>query len=551
MSLQTKKKIRAGPIEVDPQEFAIVANYTTEIHHVDDLGNPVHSEQVPGQKRIKVNRQLQPHEIPALAQDIVDKCKYIHNSKVGEVAQLLGSMVQVQPQAAQVPQAPLLPEADIHRCDDYADQLYEEKMELKVHGAKCILSLCTQPGCLEFLADNETLLGVLSRELRENSKKSYDLSTAIACCFLCFSHFSQFHSILMQHQCGDVTMRVLEYESKRYQVRLQEINQKRQRVEELGPTVSEEDRKQLKKDEKKHNKQLNQQNKLMQVCMLVLLNLAEDVGIEKKMVNRKMGQYLCQYLDRTSEDPLLVALTFLKKLSIFEENKEFMVQSEGTLSRLVGLASHQNTYIALLALRVLYNFSFDENVRSSLVESGLVKQLVDHLRNPPFRHIVLRLLYHFSMDDRCKSLLTYYQDCMVMLLQLVVHFPEARVGKDLVALCVNLATHPRAADLMVESGLFPQVMMRVIKTRDPLLCKVIRLVCAHDDVRERMYELLQSESVRMSKWMHEFVRMALACIDNPDLLVEVLGCLANMSTPGVPWGELCEAGLVDLLHRCH
>jgi hypothetical protein len=547
MSLQTKKKIRAGQIEVDLQEFAIVANYTTEIHHLDELGNPVHSEAVPGQKRIRVDRNLQPHNISSVAQDIVDKCKYIHNSKVREVEQLLGTMVQCEPQRKE-PQAPLLPEADINRCDDYADQLYEEKMELKVHGAKCILSLCTQPGCLEFLADNETLLGVLSRELRENSKKSYDLSTAIACCFLCFSHFSQFHALLMQHQCGDVTMRVLEYESKRYRVRLEEITKKVQKLEELGPSATGEDRKQVDKDQKKHRIQLNKQDKLMQVCMLVLLNLAEDVAIEKKMVNRSINQYLCEYLDRTAEDPLLVALTFLKKLSIFEENKEKMVQGE-TLSRLVHLSSHHNTYIALLALRVLYNFSFDENVRSSLVESGLVKLLVDHLRNPPFRHIVLRLLYHFSMDDRCKSLLTYYQDCMVMLLQLVVHFPEARVGKDLVALCVNLATHPRAADLMVESGLFPQVMMRVIKTRDPLLCKVIRLCSSHDDVREKMYNLLQSESVRMSKWMVEFVRMAIGCIDNPDLLVEVLGTLGNMTGGDVMWGELCEAGLVDLLHR--
>ena len=33
-----------------------------------------------------------------------------------------------------------------------------------------------------------------------------------------------------------------------------------------------------------------------------------------------------------------------------------------------------------------------------------------------------------------------------MLLQLVVHFPEPRVGKDLVALMVNLAAHTRAAE---------------------------------------------------------------------------------------------------------
>jgi len=191
----------------------------------------------------------------------------------------------------------------------------------------------------------------------------------------------------------------------------------------------------------------------------------------------------------------------------------------------------------------------DESVRASLVESGIVKLLVDLLRNPPFRHIVLRLLYHFSMDDRCKSLMAYYQDGMTMLLQLVVHFPEPRVGKDLVALVVNLATHARAAEVIVHSGLFPQVMLRVLKTRDPLLCKVIRHVSSHADIVEPMCELLQSDSARMSKWMGEFMRLAMGGVDNPDLLVEVLGTLANVTLPDAPWGELCEGGLVDLLHR--
>jgi len=184
-----------------------------------------------------------------------------------------------------------------------------------------------------------------------------------------------------------------------------------------------------------------------------------------------------------------------------------------------------------------------------LSESGIVKLLVDHLRNPPFRHIVLRLLYHFSMDDKCKSLMAYHRDGMIMLLQLVVHFPEPRVGKDLVGLVVNLATHARGAEVMVQSGLFPQVMLRVLKHRDPLLCKVIRNVASHSGVLEQMFELLMSESVRMSKWMHEFVRMAMCCVDNPDLLVEVLGTLANVTIEDVPWAELCEAGLVDLLTR--
>jgi hypothetical protein len=261
-----------------------------------------------------------------------------------------------------------------------------------------------------------------------------------------------------------------------------------------------------------------------------------------------MPSLLVGLLDRTQEDLLLVALTFLKKLSVFEVNKE-AISSPEALSRLVRLAQHANVRVALLSLRVLYNLSFDVSIRASLVESGIVKLLVDLLRNPPFRYIVLRLLYHFSMDDRCKSLMAYYQDGMTMLLQLVVHFPEASVGKDLVALVVNLATHPRAAEVMVNGGLFPQIVIRVIRTRDPRLCKVIRHVSSHSGVMEPMFELLQSESVRMSKWMSEFVRMALCNVDNADLLVELLGTLSNMTLADAPWGELCEAGLIDLLHR--
>jgi hypothetical protein len=576
-----KRKVRLGHIDADPEQFALVVNYTTEIYHVDEFGATAASESQPGQKTVKLPRGLSSQDIPALAQEVVEKCKYIPTSKVGDVERLLSMLMDYEAAQQQAPahreppppshpqahpgpvpgypgrdtapsrnarparQEPLLPDADVRFVDEYADQLYEERMDLKVHGAKCLLRVCTEAKHLEFLADHDTLLGVLSRELRESFKKSNELCVAIVCTFLCFSHFSQFHPVLMQHQCGDVTMRVVEYESKRHQVRRDDLER---RVQEVSTTASSEDKKQLAKEEKKYKLLLNKQSKLMHVCQMVLLNLAEEISIEKKMINRKMPLLLVQLLDRTNEDLLLVALQFLKKLSVFEENKE-QISTPDTLARLVQLSSHSNIRIALLALRALYNLSFDESVRASLVESGIVKLLVDHLRNPPFRHIVLRLLYHFSMDDRCKGIMAYYQEGMVMLLQLVVHFPEARVGKDLVALVVNLATHPRCAEVMVTCGLFPQVMLRELKTRDPLLCKVVRHVSAHKDVVEPMCELLSSESVRMSKWIFEFVRMASGCMDNPDLLVEVLGTLANLTMPDIPWGELCEVGLIDLLHR--
>lgn len=572
--MSSKKKVRLGHIDADSSQFALIVNYTTELTHLDEFGNPVGTETTPGQKVVRVPRNLSSGDIPKLAQEIVDKCKYIHANKVGEVQRLLCNLMDHEQAMSHGPPGghgdskktrsaarndgeprregksydEVLPQADVRFIEEYADSLYEEDMELKVHGAKCILRVCTEPMNLEFLAEHDTLLQALSRELRESSKKSFELSVTIVCSFLCFSHFSQFHPILMQHQCGDVTMRVVEYESQRHQVRKEDMERRIHRVKELGAQITSEDKRQIAKDDRKYKIQMHRQNRLMYVCLMALLNLAEEISIEKKMVNRKMPKLLVSLLDRTHEDLVLLALHFLKKLSVFEENKETISTPE-TLSHLVQLAQHGNVRLALLSLRVLYNLSFDIKVRASLVESGIVKILVDHLRNPPFRHIVLRLLYHFSMDDKCKSLMAYYQDGMIMLLQLVVHFPEPRVGKDLVALVVNLATHPRAAEVMMGSGLFPQVMLRVLKTRDPLLCKVIRHVSSHEEVKEPLYDLLQSDSVRMSRWMNEYVRMALCCVDNPDLLVEVLGTLSNMTLPDVPWGELCEAGLVDLLHR--
>uniref|UniRef100_A0A7S2KAC1 Kinesin-associated protein 3 n=1 Tax=Zooxanthella nutricula TaxID=1333877 RepID=A0A7S2KAC1_9DINO len=415
-------------------------------------------------------------------------------------------------------------------------------MEHKVNGAKRILRVCTDVGNLEAIADHDTLLGVLSRELKENAKRSFELSVAIACTFLCFSHFSQFHPVLMHHQCGNVIMKVFEYESDRYQVRKGDMERRKMRFQELGETATAEDKRLLLKDEKKYRIQLSRQSKLIHVCLMALLNLAEEITTEKKMVNRKMPELLTQLLDRGQDDLLLAALGFMKKLSVFEDNKDLMSNPE-TLTRLVHLASHENVRIALLALRVLFNFSFDEALRSSLIESGIVKLLVDLLRNPPFRHIVLRLLYHFSMDDRCKSIMAYHRDGMIMLLQLVVHFPEARVGKDLVALVVNLATHPRAAEVMVGSGMFQAVMQRVTKTRDPLLSKVIRHVTSHPSALGQMMEVVDP------KWTKEFVMIASKFVDDPDLLVELLGSLVNLTVEDANWGDLCEAGLVETLTR--
>lgn len=84
----------------------------------------------------------------------------------------------------------------------------------------------------------------------------------------------------------------------------------------------------MEKDEKRFQFQMVRQNKLLHTTLHVLLNLAENVNIEKKMVNRQLPLLLVLLLDRSMDQLLFVALTFLKKLSIFQENKNQMASAE-------------------------------------------------------------------------------------------------------------------------------------------------------------------------------------------------------------------------------
>ena len=85
--------------------------------------------------------------------------------------------------------------ANINNLDDYVELLYEE-VPAKVKGSALILQLARNPDNLEELSQNETLLGALSRVLREEWKVSIDLCTNIIYVFFCFSTFSQFHPII-------------------------------------------------------------------------------------------------------------------------------------------------------------------------------------------------------------------------------------------------------------------------------------------------------------------------------------------------------------------
>lgn len=63
----------------------------------------------------------------------------------------------------------------------------------------------------------------------------------------------------------------------------------------------------------------------MLVALYLLLNLAEDTRTELKMRNKNIVHMLVKALDRENFELLILVVSFLKKLSIFMENKNDMV----------------------------------------------------------------------------------------------------------------------------------------------------------------------------------------------------------------------------------
>jgi hypothetical protein len=249
------------------------------------------------------------------------------------------------------------------------------------------------------------------------------------------------------------------------------------------------------KESAMHQMMIQKQDKLLFVGFYILLNLAEDLSVERKMVKKQLIPSLATMLNRKFEDLLILTVTFLKKLCTIGENKDAMKELN-IMDNLIKFIPCSSQPLITITLRLLFNLSFDkvciivcyviksvglisfliplhQDMRDSMLKGGMVPKLVSLLKVPTFRAKTLRLLYHLSVDDRCKSMITY-TDCVPILMGLVINFPQNYLAKELAALVVNISYNPRNAEQMISNKGLNFLMDRLADKRDPLLLKIIR-----------------------------------------------------------------------------
>ncbi|KAG7271988.1 hypothetical protein CRUP_001548 [Coryphaenoides rupestris] len=369
----------------------------------------------------------------------------------------------------------------------------------KVRGATLILHLARNPDNLEELMQNKTALGALARVLREDWKQSVDLATTIIYVFFHFSSFSQFHGLVTHYKMGALCMNIEDLENQ---------------------AAKKEYEKSLKK---------------YQMTLFLLLNLAEDTRTELKMRNKNIVHMLVKILERDGEEVLVLAVTFLKKLSIFLENKNDMAEML-VVERLARLVPCDSAELQNTALRLLLNLSFDTGLRSQMVQAGLIPKLSSLLADEGQRQLSMFILYHISVDDRFKSMFAY-TDCIPQIMKMVFDCGEDRMDTELISFCINLAANKRNAQLICEGNGLKMLMKRALKLKDVLMLKMIRNLSQHDGPTKSLFiDYIGDLAAQISEEESE------------EFVIECLGTLANLTIPDLDWElVLKEYNLVPYL----
>jgi len=546
-----RRKVKAGLIEADHDECAIVVHYEIEATVLGEAGEAMVAERTENAKVIKLKTLTENSNLRRLAEDIVDKCKLIHESKLGRVEELLHELRAGRPRGAtgkpsidrggqsRRNTSEMEGEAgggasgarqdapSLSRLEQYVEMMYDGT-ESATTATHQVLQLSRSPENLEPLIQNEALVGLLARLLKEEGRKSQDLAINVLYILFAFSSFTQFHPHLVSAAVGSQILSMIGLECKRHDIRERERAKEREAAA-GGDRAADKDK------EKRHKMQVRKQEKLLYVCFHVLLNLAEEAEIERKMGKKGIVGLLTAMLERDNPELRVLALVFLKKLSIFKENLPAL-RDKRLVSALASCLSHPMADVLATALRLVYNLSFDVGSRAAMFASPLLSKLVGLLRRRSHTTLLLRILYNLSVEERGRASLAK-TEVPAYLMKQILACKEPHLPADLAGLCINLAHVPAAAAALAADGGVRQLIDRLMRTRDVLLLKLIRAAVAHE------------ETAMQAAPMAGDLLSLLALGDSEPMLLELLGTLSNLRLHRAP--DLLQLvdrhGLVELI----
>lgn len=262
---------------------------------------------------------------------------------------------------------------------------------------------------------------------------------------------------------------------------------------------------------------VKKQNLFFKYALYILLNISEDIKLEYKIVSKDIITVLVDLLDRNSADLLLVIVIYLKKLSIFVENKSKM-KDLNIIKHLIPLLFMDNHLVVYNTLKLIYNLIIDRELRVLFIRSGVMSKLVGFVSKGHYTSVCISLFYLFSCEPKYVALFKNYPAFIHTLLDQVLQDVEYKAV--LVSLLINLSSNYKVAHLIVNYCDYNELIKLACLDKNVDLLKLIRNISCHpDDVFK----------LSLVKYFGNLTELVVNSSDNSSLMVEVASILANLS----------------------
>ncbi|CAG9535765.1 unnamed protein product [Cercopithifilaria johnstoni] len=510
-----RKKMKNIELNAHSHSPAVVIKYELESAAHDLGGASLASPLKHCKKIIQLKHLNERVDTSALARHILLVCPIIPECKINELEQILhylqkrhssGSESDVNLSAEGLGVASSS-RASMSNIEDYIEMLYDE-MSAKTKATALFLELSQNHKNLLQLIKNEVLMGALVRVLRDDWKKSFELATNIITMLYNFSTYTNFHQILAHHKIGSLSMQIVDYGLKRWE------------------TWKEEARHNDECTTRRLNLAIRKQQQLNAACLNLLLNLAEDIKVEMKMVNRRIVSLLSKCIqDHDVVLPLLLCATnFLLKLSIYDENKEAMISGR-VVESISSLFPIKNGNLRHSAIQLLFNLSFIPSLRDQMVSVGFISHIAPLIDDES----ALKLLYQLSINDDAKAMITY-TDALQNLMRILLTNNSSDIVK---AILINIALEKRNAQLLcgTDGEGLDLLIEAALNQKDQLLLKIVRNIAIHSGPTQAVF----------SKWAIPLLKIVLDKTDKKELDLFGLECLGIINQlTAVDWASLAE-----------
>lgn len=295
----------------------------------------------------------------------------------------------------------------------YLNCLYDACIDQKIFGAGKILELCVDIENVNDIVTNHQLMSAIVRILNDCSEKANDvLCFHLVRILMCLSDFDEFHIMLSQLLVGSSIMNMIN----RHLIYLKKVGR---------PGEHE-----CKNDEL-----------CIYSALILLRNLSSNTEIERKMVGKGLLEMLSKCLEIYGKNSVQVSeviLEFLLKLTIVEANVIQLIRCE-VVRILCGLFIINSVEVVSMTLKVLFNLSFNIDVRKSLTRNGIFETIIDLLKRPTHRAKSLCLLYHLSVDLENLDIVGAHKELANILYKLILNFPKKELPSVLLAILINVS----------------------------------------------------------------------------------------------------------------